>query len=158
MVTIITWCSIIFSYNNIFPPFFFVSFIVREDRSKQNTFPKQNQVGFSIWINCFVLLWRRLQLIKQMVGYFFSPLVCLFQKPFLHRISSSSSFSCVFFFIHLALIFPFCLPIVILSEPKETAELSFNNAVVERMSKYEQVLTSEKQKSKPMNQNCSICS
>lgn len=63
-----------------------------------------------------------------------------------------------FFFIHLALIFPFCLPIVILNEPKETAELSFNNAVVERMSKYEQVLTSEKQKSKPMNQDCSVCS
>lgn len=92
-----------------------------------------------------------------MVGYFF-PLLCVCFRNHFYTESAAVLVFPVFFFIHLALIFPFYLPIVILNEPKETAELTFNNAVVERMSKYEQVLTSEKQKSKPMNQDCSICS
>ena len=93
-----------------------------------------------------------------MVCCFFPLLYVCFRNHFFTESAAVLIFPVFFFLIHLALIFPFCLPIVILNEPKETAELSFNNAVVERMSKYEQILTTEKQKSKPTNQDCSICS
>lgn len=74
-----SWLTVsVFSYNNILPPFFFVSFIVREDRLKIEYFSEAKLGGFFHLDKLFCVIVEETVDHKVDGLLFFSPLVCLF--------------------------------------------------------------------------------